>query len=70
MANKTMYELQRMGCGILIGDSQVNPKNREEVLTKLELILTSDKRMIAALKLCGGKVIEKKTIRGIETFMV
>lgn len=70
MANKTMYELQRMGCGILLGESLINKDNRDDVINNLEIIMTNDYRMITALKLCGGEVIEKKTIKGIETFMV
>lgn len=62
-----MKDLQRMGCGLLIGDTQLK---REEIYKKeVEFFVTNDPRIIAALKLLGGEVLETKRINGIEVFM-
>jgi hypothetical protein len=69
--NKPIHELQKMGVGLLLGkESILTEIGTEKLYTKkVETYITNDPRMIAALKLLGFEVLEKKTLLGIEMFM-
>ncbi len=68
---RSAYELQRMGCGFLLEKSMLDRKRIEKMYQDGEKIyITTDPRMIAALKLIGCEVIEKTKIKAIEVFMI
>jgi hypothetical protein len=70
--NRGMYELQRMGVGLLLKDSDktiysdITDKLRER--WQRSVVITNDPRMIKALELCGYEVMDRSTVTGIEVF--
>jgi hypothetical protein len=67
--NKPMHELQKMGCGLLLGDSQLHRDMLVDIETRKytkSIYITNCLRLAAALKLLGGEVIEENSIKGIE----